>query len=676
MSSRTRIVGAAAAALLIAGLAPASAEPSPDAARVADPAPAAETAAAKAGDVRVDTDTAPDQVGGLIVTYDDTAVRSGLRTATRRGAAAAGVSAEDTTVAITDDVDAVRFDQPVTEAEATEAAEQVADLDGVASVELDRMRTIAAAPVPNDPQFSAQWNIRGTYGTHANAAWPATRGRSSVVVAVIDTGRSAHPDLDAGTVAGYDMISSRTVARDGNGRDPNPRDEGDWYGANVCAPNTPARTSSWHGTHVAGIVAARTDNGIGIAGNAPGIRIQHVRALGRCGGYDSDIAAAIRWAAGVKVPGTSRNRTPAKVINLSLGGRANYCPSTYRSAIAAARSRGATVVVAAGNENINTASFTPANCAGAVVVAATNPDGKVAAMGNGVPYSNFGAAVDLSAPGGDAILGRAVLSTMNTSDTTPGNPTYAQDAGTSMAAPAVSAAAALIRSHGAYSPAVVEQALKGAVRPFPSTSGGTRCVPADCGTGILDLSRLPLSTKAPAARGRRAVGATLTTNRGSWIGGPTSFSYGWTRDGRAIAGARGARYVIKPSDAGSVVRARVAGRRGAVAPLWRASNGFSVPKLGSRTGLAAKPKRARYGRTKVKLVARVKVGAGAVKGKVVLRDGKKKIGKAKLKRGKAVVRLGSRKLRRGKHRITATFVPANARSYKRSTSKKVVVRVR
>src|SRR5690606_35071991 len=160
-------------------------------------------------------------------------------------------------------------------------------------------------------------------------------------------------------VAGYDFISDASIAGDGNGRDSNPQDEGDWENP---------YPSSWHGTHVAGTIAAVTNNAKGVAGVAFGARVQPVRVLGHGRGCTSDITDAIVWASGGTVSGVPANATPAEVINMSLGG-GGYCSSTYQNAINSAVSRGTVVVVAAGNSNANVANFTPASCSNVIAVA-------------------------------------------------------------------------------------------------------------------------------------------------------------------------------------------------------------------------------------------------------------------------------------------------------------------
>ena len=166
------------------------------------------------------------------------------------------------------------------------------------------------------------------------------------------------------------------------------------------------QSSSWHGTHVAGTVAAVTNNSAGVAGVAFGAKVLPVRVLGKCGGYTSDIAAGIIWASGGSVPGVPANATPARVINLSLGG-SGRATRRRSDAINSARSRGTVVVVAAGNSSDTSANFSPASCAGVITVAATDRSGARAY------YSNFGAAVAVAAPGGDmrASAANGILST-------------------------------------------------------------------------------------------------------------------------------------------------------------------------------------------------------------------------------------------------------------------------
>ncbi|MGW8767337.1 S8 family serine peptidase [Streptomyces sp. NPDC055815] len=359
----------------------------------------------------------------------------------------------------------------------------------VASVEPD-IRAYAMAVTPDDTDYAKQWDLfEPTGGMNVPAAWDKTTG-SGVTVAVIDTGYAAHSDLASNVIAGYDFISDSADARDGNGRDADSKDEGDWNAtAGECGTGSTASNSSWHGTHVAGTIAATTNNTKGIAGIAYNAKIQPVRVLGKCGGSSSDIADAITWASGGTVPGIPANATPAKVINLSLGGASSTCPSVYQTAINGAVSRGTTVVVAAGNSNANASGFTPANCSNVITVASTNR------AGSRSYYSNYGTIVDVAAPGGETRNAtdtpgtvttpeNAIYSTLNSGLTVQSTETYKPYQGTSMAAPHIAGLAALLKSaKSTLTPADIESAIKNNARPLPGTCTG------GCGTGIADTAK-------------------------------------------------------------------------------------------------------------------------------------------------------------------------------------------
>lgn len=366
----------------------------------------------------------------------------------------------------------------------------------VAYVVPDRLNTAKADP--DDTEYAKQWDLfEATAGMNVPAAWNTATG-TGVTVAVIDTGYVAHSDLAANIVGGYDFIADTAVSVDGDGRDSNPADPGDHYAAGECGAGVPASNSSWHGTHVAGTIAAVTDNGKGIAGVAHGAKISPVRVLGKCGGYDSDIIDAITWASGGTVSGVPANTNVAKVINMSLGGD-GACTSATQSAINAAVSRGTTVAVAAGNENDNVANHSPGNCNNVISVAATNRTGAKAS------YSNYGSLVDISAPGGQTSTGTAngILSTLNSGTKTPSTESYAYYQGTSMATPHIAGLVALMKSaNSSLTPAQIETAVKSNARALPGACSG------GCGAGLADAAR---TVQAVSGSGGSTGGTTFTS---------------------------------------------------------------------------------------------------------------------------------------------------------------------
>jgi serine protease len=396
----------------------------------------------------------------------------------------------------------LRLPARLPETEVETIAGQIAALPYVAFAEPDRI--MFPALVPNDPQYSDQWHYFETYGIHAPGAWDITTGSGSIRIAVIDTGITDHPDLDERWVGGYDFITNIPIANDGSGRDGDPHDPGDWITTAEAGSSPfigcPVTNSSWHGTHVSGTIGAKSNNSSGVAGINWVSPIVPVRALGKCGGYTSDIADGMRWSAGLAVSGVPANPHPARVINLSLGGP-GVCSSTYQNAINAVNNVGAIVVVAAGNNgsNLNSNSYQPANCSGVITVAATDRGGDKAL------YSNYGAAVEISAPGGETFTDspspapqNGVLSTLNTGTTVPGAGTYGYLGGTSMAAPHVSAVVSLMVSiDQTLNLAQILQILQDSAHPFAVGSG---CNPSNCGSGIVDaaaaLSLIPVTPTA------------------------------------------------------------------------------------------------------------------------------------------------------------------------------------
>ena len=381
----------------------------------------------------------------------------------------------------------VEVDRSLTAEESAAVVSSLAADPDVEHVEPDVLLHPSAA-APNDPLYPQQWNLQAPGGgADAAPAWASSTGKGQVV-AVIDTGITAHSDLRSQILPGYDLISDPAVAGDGNGRDANPRDEGDWYANGSCG-RTVGSPSTWHGTHVSGVIAASANNRTGISGVAPGAKILPVRTLGTCGGYMSDISDGIIWAAGGQLPGIPLNPTPAGVINLSLGG-VSTCSRAMQEAVDFAADRGAVVVVAAGNDGISADRMQPANCANVLVVGATDHNGSRAS------YSNFGPLVDLMAPGGSTVgdFGGGILSTVNNGRTVPADEGYAFYQGTSMAAPHVAGAAALLLSADpGLTAGQVEATLLETARTLPGS-----CEP-HCGPNLLNISAAVAAVASPFA---------------------------------------------------------------------------------------------------------------------------------------------------------------------------------
>ena len=409
-----------------------------------------------------------------------------------------------------------RAERKLSQQETQRMLELLAQDDEVELVEEDVM--LKATATPNDTQYSSQWHYFETNGgLRAPAAWDKATGQG-VVVAVLDTGYRPHADLNANILPGYDMISDSFVGNDGNGRDSDARDPGDWTNAGECGNGQPTsfNASSWHGTHVAGTVAAVTNNNTGVAGVAYNAKVVPVRVLGKCGGYTSDIADGIIWASGGTVSGVPANANPADVINMSLGG-GGACSSATQSAINTARSNGTVVVIAAGNDNDNANNYNPGNCAGVVNVASVGRNGGRAY------YSNYGTSIDVAAPGGamsSANDPNGILSTYNTGSTTPGSDSYGYSQGTSMAAPHVAGVAALIKqAKPTATPDEIEQILKSTTRSFPATC-------TSCGTGIVDANAAVLAAQGGGGTGSNELSKGVAkTNLSGATGSNTYFTF-------------------------------------------------------------------------------------------------------------------------------------------------------
>lgn len=400
---------------------------------------------------------------------------------------------------------------------------------------------VAPTAVAADPSHQGlPWSLRdGPAGMGVPLAWDLATGAGQVI-AVVDTGITAHPGLDADVLPGYDFVSSPQSGRDGDGRDPDPADPGDHPDPALCPDSPVPPDSTWHGTHVAGVAAA--DAGEVVAGVAPDAKILPVRVVGACSrGSVADLAAGIAWAGGAPVAGAPRNPRPATVINLSLG-VPGPCPPEMQAAIDGAVARGIPVVVAAGNQGVDAARSAPANCAGVVSVAATDVEGALAS------YSNHGS-VTLAAPGGDRHT--PILSTGNAGATAPGAAVHTARSGTSVAAAGVSGAAALVRQAApGLGAAGVRDALASTARQAP---GG--CAPG-CGAGVVDpVSAVvrarggePFSTRGGIGRLHRAITGLAGEPRSRELCAPggtpclQEFAAGWI----VWSEGRGARWSEQP----------------------------------------------------------------------------------------------------------------------------------
>ncbi|MEL6284727.1 MAG: S8 family peptidase [Pseudomonadota bacterium] len=387
---------------------------------------------------------------------------------------------------------------------------------------------VVTAVTPNDPLWVLQWHFQnngtGALETPGSASFEdfwtrqRTQGSRDVVVAVVDTGLDLdHPDIETSInlAPGWDMVSDPRIGNDGDGRDPDPDDPGD-----LCDPNDPFAEDSFHGTHVAGTIGANaSNNASGVAGGAWQVTVVPVRALGKCGGRLTDINDAIRWAGGL-VPAFDAagnevwNENPADIINLSIG-LFEFCPASLQDAITAVTERGVVVVSAAGNARVPTEFYAPAGCQNVVTVAAGDARGQI------TPYSNYGDEVDILAPGGDLTRddnadGRpdGVLSTKRANgcaDPVTGisveSCNYAFEQGTSMAAPHVSAALALLKSRD---PDLIGTELRDALLANVDARTPAQCagscsiyqgfdeIPGQpgqcarpCGNGLLNLANVP-----------------------------------------------------------------------------------------------------------------------------------------------------------------------------------------
>jgi serine protease len=444
----------------------------------------------------------------------------------------------------------------------------------VESVNLDERRYPHA--VPNDPLYANQWYEQNLQPAAIDAvtAWDTTTGRSDIVIADLDTGvRFDHPDLGpAGgprLLAGYDFISNVAVANDGDGRDADASDPGDWVSSTDTATtqfaNCTVQPSSWHGTRTAGILGAITNNSTGIAGITWGVKILPLRVLGKCGGADSDILDAMRWAAGLHVDGVPDNTHPARIINMSLGAKGN-CTSAEQIVINEVLALGVLVVVSAGNEGGPVDA--PANCTGVAGVAGLRN------VGTKVGYSSLGPQIALAAPAGNCVntSGACVYpidTTSNAGTTTPTINGYTDQLnpslGTSFSAPIVSGIAGLMVSVNSNltAPQLIARLKEGAT-PFPVSSDPTvpnchvpasstdlqtaecNCTTQTCGAGMahaptaLKAALRPIAAIAVPAGVSAGQNVTLSAAGSAAACGHTIATYAWSVVGSSTTALQGA----------------------------------------------------------------------------------------------------------------------------------------
>jgi serine protease len=492
----------------------------------------------------------------------------------------------------------------------------------VAFADVDERRYPHA--LPNDLLFfptatsSGQWYMRtpstatpssDAAATDAVSAWDITTGSSGTVIADVDSGiRFDHPDLlragfdssRAGfggrLLPGYDFVGQDLnagnggplgtflIANDGDGWDPDPSDPGDWIDSTDLknstvfpAKNCSTQNSSWHGTRVMGVLGALTNNNTGIAGMTWNPYLLPVRALGKCGGLDSDIITGIEWAVGMSINEVPDNPYPADIINLSLGGTGSACPTDYQSLITQLTSMGVLVVASAGNESGPV--DIPANCPGVLAVAGLRN------VGTKVGYSSLGPEVGIGAPAGNCVNAaagspclRSIDTTVNEGATTPGANSYSDQTnsnlGTSFSAPIVSGIAALMRAANAnLTPRQIIARMKASATPYPQPAGVAQCAngstsnvecactttaPTTCGAGMVNALKAVKAALNPIAAVTIPAGFTSsgTFDAGGSVAacGATIASYAWTSTPaiHIVSGGSGSAVNVMASGAGTL----------------------------------------------------------------------------------------------------------------------------
>ena len=453
-----------------------------------------------------------DPVTSLIVRMKATStLKSAAATDVRsRLAATSGVAVANARQ-LGDGSQVVVLDAPLSARAVEQVLQRLAAEADVAHVEIDRRAKTQAQP--SDPMYDTQWNLTDPVGgIAAPRAWDITTGDPNATIAVLDTGVLPHPDLAGRVIGGYDFVADARFSNDGDGRDPDPSDPGDYVtAAESTTPGGPlqgcaAGNSTWHGTMVTGTLGAAVNNGSGMSGVNWMSPLLNVRVLGKCGGALSDVADGIRWAAGLPVPGIPANPNPARVINLSLAGPGD-CGPILQSAVTDAIARGAVIVAAAGNNNEDVVNRWPANCNGVIAVAATSKNGSRAF------YTNSGSKIAVSAPGGGIGGSIPILRNTGTTSADPNGYGYGQQLGSSLAAPHIAGIASLVLAMDRnLTPAEVQGLIESNARAFPVVATDP-CSTTTCGAGIADaaitISRLaPNGPMVPPPSGRTPPPAT------------------------------------------------------------------------------------------------------------------------------------------------------------------------
>jgi serine protease len=496
----------------------------------------------------------------------------------------------------------------------------------VESAEIDQRRYPHA--MPNDPLFAGQWYEQATQpaGIDAVTAWDTTTGRNDIVIAELDTGvRYDHPDLLAVSASGrllpgYDFISDPAIANDGNGRDADASDPGDWVStadvATAAFSGCTAENSSWHGTRVAGILGALSNNATGITGITWQPRILPVRVLGKCGGLDSDILDAMRWAAGLHVTGVPDNTHPAQIINMSLGGQ-GACSSAEQTVVNEVVAAGVVVVVSAGNEGGPV--DTPANCAGVAGIAG------IRQIGTKVGFSSLGPEVALASPAGNCVnaTGACLFSidtSINNGTTIPTTSGYTDqmnpNLGTSFSSPIVAGIATLMVSvNSNLQPAQLIARLKEGAKAFPVSSDMTvpnchvpasasdlqnaecNCTTQTCGAGManapgaIKAALRPIAAVALPTAVSAGQNVTLSGAGSAAACGHTISTYAWTNMSSSTNPIQGANMaaatVVAPATGSITVRLTVtddAGRQDTADVVVSAAAATSAAPANANTG--------------------------------------------------------------------------------------------